>query len=283
MIDAFDSKDSSQTIPAAPAAADPSPPAKTASFRFKYLPHYIRLDELGERHRYAKIKPVLDWLLAAAMLIPALPLILLCALAVRLTWRGPGFYTQVRLGKHGRPYTLIEIRTMVIDAEQVTGPRWAIPGDQRITKVGDFLRKTHLDELPQLFNVLRGDMSLTGPRPERPEIVPTLEEEIPGYGQRLAVKPGVTGLAQVQLPADTDLASVRKKLSYDLYYVRVHSFGLDLRLVLCTAFKVLGISFKAQRRIFALPQHDEIERVSHLPLEAPSASTVLNWLLRGRG
>jgi lipopolysaccharide/colanic/teichoic acid biosynthesis glycosyltransferase len=121
------------------------------------------------------------------------------------------------------------------------------------------LRKTHLDELPQLWNVLRGDMSLVGPRPERPEFTPGLERAIPHYHDRLAVRPGVTGLAQVQLPADTDLASVRKKLAYDLYYIRHCNLWLDLRLVTCTAVHMAGVPYAALRRLFAMPRPDAIE------------------------
>lgn len=253
---------------AAGPAGGPPEAGQSISYRLKFLPHYIHPDELPHDRWYPKVKPVLEWFLAALLLIPGLPLMLLSALAVKLTSRGPAFYLQVRLGKHGRPYTLIKIRTMRQDAELITGPQWSTPGDDRITPAGKFLRKTHLDELPQLFNVLRGEMSLVGPRPERPEIVPSLERAIPGYSQRLAVKPGVTGLAQVQLPADTDIASVRKKLSYDLYYVKKRGLWLDLRLIACTAFKVLGRSFETQRRCFALPQPEDVERISRLPLNA---------------
>src|SRR5262249_56317768 len=118
----------------------------------------------------------------------------------------------------------------------VTGPRWSMPGAPRVTPLGWFLRASHLDELPQLLNVLKGEMSLIGPRPERPEFIPELERALPCYRQRLNVRPGVTGLAQVQLPADSNLASVRRKLAYDLYYVERLSPWLDRRLLACTAF-----------------------------------------------
>src|SRR5205823_316253 len=114
--------------------------------------------------------------------------------------------------------------------------RWSIPGDPRVTLIGQVLRRTHLDELPQLLNVLRGDMSLIGPRPERPEFLPELEAAFPRYRDRLAVRPGVTGLAQVQLPADSDLDSVREKLRHDLYYIQHLGPWLDLRILICTAF-----------------------------------------------
>src|SRR5262245_15585779 len=190
---------------------------------------------------YLPCKIALDFLLAVTVSVVAAPVILLAALAVKLTSRGPAFYTQTRVGRNGRLFTIYKIRTMIHNAESLTGPRWAIPGDPRITRLGQLLRASHLDELPQLFNVLRGDMSLTGPRPERPEFVRELEKALPSYRQRLAVRPGVTGLAQVRLPADTDLESVRRKLQYDLYYIRELSPWLDLRLVLCTACHMLGV------------------------------------------
>jgi len=243
-------------------------PNQSRSCRLKVLPHYIAPDELRDGAWSERAKAALDWLLAVLLALPALPLIALSALLVRCTSKGPAFYTQVRLGRRGRPYMLIKIRTMIHDCERLTGPRWSVAGDSRITRIGHFLRRTHFDELPQLWNVLCGDMSLVGPRPERPEIVPSLEDQIPGYTLRLAVRPGVTGLAQCQLPADTDIGSVRRKLSYDLYYVRRRSLWLDLRLILCTAFKVAGMSYRVQRRLFALPHPEQVVEVSRLPLEA---------------
>jgi lipopolysaccharide/colanic/teichoic acid biosynthesis glycosyltransferase len=237
------------------------------SRRVVYLPHFIEPHEQRDGSLYALIKPVFDFIVAVALLPIALPLIAFAAMMVRLTSKGPAFYTQVRLGKDGKPYRLYKIRTMIHDCEKLTGACWSKPGDPRITPVGAFLRRTHLDELPQLLNVLKGDMSLVGPRPERPELIPDLEEAVPGYRQRLKVKPGVTGLAQVQLPADTDLCSVRNKLSYDLYYVRQYGFWLDMRLIAATAFKVLGASFRVQRILFGLPTAQEIERISRLPVE----------------
>ena len=138
---------------------------------------------------------------------------------MRLTSPGPAIYTQKRLGKDGVPFTIYKLRTMRHDCERATGPRWAARRDSRVTPVGRVLRALHLDELPQFWNVLRGDMSLVGPRPERPEIAAVLTQSIPDYPLRLAVRPGLTGLAQVQFPADTDLESVRRKLDADLRYI----------------------------------------------------------------
>jgi lipopolysaccharide/colanic/teichoic acid biosynthesis glycosyltransferase len=148
---------------------------------------------------------------------------------------------------------------MTDDCERQTGAVWSMPGDGRVTPVGRFLRRAHLDELPQLFNVLRGEMSLVGPRPERPEIAPSLDRAVADYWRRLLVKPGVTGLAQVQLPADTDIESVRRKLAYDLYYIGRRSLGLEVRLILCTAFRACRLPFALLRRMFALPRPDVVE------------------------
>ncbi len=206
-------------------------------------------------------RAVVEWLAALTLFVVALPLLAVLAVLIKLTSRGPVFYTQVRLGLDGRRYRIWKLRTMVHDCERHSGPRWSAPGDPRITPLGHFLRKSHFDELPQLWNVLQGDMSLVGPRPERPEFASVLSDAIPLYGQRLRVRPGVTGLAQVQLPADTDLDSVRRKLMYDLYYIRHASLGLDLRIVLATLGKVFGLSFATSRRIFGVPSALQVEEV----------------------
>jgi lipopolysaccharide/colanic/teichoic acid biosynthesis glycosyltransferase len=202
---------------------------------------------------------VADFVLAALLCVPALPVVLLAALAVKWTSRGPAFYTQTRVGRRGRLFTIYKLRSMIHNCESLTGPRWSMPGDPRVTPVGWFLRASHLDELPQLLNVLRGEMSLIGPRPERPEFVPELQRQLPAYGLRLEVRPGVTGLAQVQLPPDTDVESVRSKLSCDLYYVRHVSPWLDLRLLLCTALHAAGVPFRVSGRGLAVPARQDVE------------------------
>jgi lipopolysaccharide/colanic/teichoic acid biosynthesis glycosyltransferase len=193
-----------------------------------------------------RLKGVIDMLAATMLLLLTAPVILVTALLVRATSRGPAFYTQTRVGRDGRLFTIFKIRTMVHNCESLTGPRWSIPGDPRITWLGHFLRKTHLDELPQLFNVLRGEMSLIGPRPERPEFTAKLERALPAYPERLRVKPGVTGLAQVHLPGDTSLASVRLKLAHDLFYIQQLSPGLELRILFalrCASWEFLTSRF----------------------------------------
>jgi lipopolysaccharide/colanic/teichoic acid biosynthesis glycosyltransferase len=209
---------------------------------------------------YTHFKVVVDVVAAFALLLLTAPLICFCAVLVKLTSRGPAFYSQTRVGKDGRPFRLLKLRTMTNNCEKDSGPRWALERDPRVTWLGGFLRRTHLDELPQLWNVLRGEMSLVGPRPERPEFVPKLDQAIPHYCARLVVRPGVTGLAQVQLPADTNLASVRRKLAYDLYYIRQQSLWLDIRLIICTAIRVIGIPFYPLCQLFRIPGRYAVER-----------------------
>ena len=205
-------------------------------------------------------KTAVEFVVAALLLTVFLPVILLTAALVRVTSRGPAFYLQTRVGKGGRLFRIYKLRTMYHDIEKVSGARWSAAGDPRVTFLGRFLRRTHLDELPQLFNVLKGEMSLVGPRPERPEFVSVLEREIARYRERLTVRPGVTGLAQVYLPPDTDLSSVRRKLTYDLAYTQRMNPWLDLRLMLVTGLRVLGLPLSALAWVFRLPDPQDIER-----------------------
>jgi lipopolysaccharide/colanic/teichoic acid biosynthesis glycosyltransferase len=179
-------------------------------------------------------------LAAGCLLVGTAPVMALIALLVRLTSRGPVIYRQVRLGLNGREFGMYKFRTMIADAEAETGPVWATDDDPRVTFVGRVLRVCNLDELPQLVNVLNGEMALVGPRPERPEIAAALEAEVPGYFDRLVVRPGMTGLAQVNLPADTDVDSVRKKLQLDLEYIDQANLWLDARIVLSTIPRLVG-------------------------------------------
>ncbi len=205
---------------------------------------------------YEPIKVVFEFVAALVLLVLTAPLIFLAMILIRVTSAGPVVYTQTRLGRHGKPFTIYKLRTMTHNAESLTGAQWSKPGDTRVTTVGRWLRKSHIDELPQLWNVLRGDMSLIGPRPERPEFLPMLEQAIPLYRQRLNVRPGVTGLAQVQLPPDSDLDSVRIKLAYDLHYIRTQCLLLDAALYLATLGKLVGLSENTIRKLCRLsPRH----------------------------
>lgn len=203
---------------------------------------------------YASWKAGIEFALALMGLVVSAPLILLAAMLIKLTSRGPAFYTQVRVGQKGRRFTIYKLRTMYHQAEAATGPIWAAPRDPRVTAVGRLLRVTHLDELPQLGNVLMGDMSLVGPRPERPEIVHRLQPHIENYLRRLTTRPGITGLAQLHLPPDVDLEGVRKKIVCDLYYIEHFGFWLDLRLLLCTVLLFLGIPLSWGRWLLQIPQ-----------------------------
>jgi lipopolysaccharide/colanic/teichoic acid biosynthesis glycosyltransferase len=174
------------------------------------------------------------------LLVLSAPLLAVLIVVVRATSPGGGIYKQRRVGKHGKVFWLYKIRTMYANAE-AEGPQWAKPKDSRTTPVGRALRFLHLDELPQLVNVVRGDMSLIGPRPERPEFVSELALMIANYEQRLKVLPGITGLAQINLPPDDSPASVEKKVIIDCHYIEHGDAFLDLRILLCTALRMMGI------------------------------------------
>jgi lipopolysaccharide/colanic/teichoic acid biosynthesis glycosyltransferase len=209
---------------------------------------------------YDSLKIGAEFSFALLLAVFAAPVVFVAAILIKLTSRGPAFYTQTRLGRDGHSYTIYKLRSMRHNCEKDSGPCWSKDGDPRITPVGRFLRRTHIDELPQLWNVLRGDMSLVGPRPERPEFIPHLEEALPFYRSRLLVRPGVTGLAQVQLPPDTDLASVRRKLAYDLFYVRYRNPWLDFRLILATALHMVGVPYALLGKLLRLPAGEVIEQ-----------------------
>ncbi|MGH1359631.1 MAG: TIGR03013 family XrtA/PEP-CTERM system glycosyltransferase [Burkholderiaceae bacterium] len=187
----------------------------------------------------ALAKRAFDMIFSLGLLLIASPFMLLAALAILIETGRPILFRQTRCGEFSQPFEILKFRSMRQDAEKDGKPRWASRADERITPVGRFLRKTRIDELPQLFNVLAGDMSFVGPRPERPYFVGRLEEKIPYYGLRHNVKPGVTGWAQVRLPyGDTDEAAARK-LEYDLYYVKNNSPAFDLIILLETIQVVL--------------------------------------------
>lgn len=180
----------------------------------------------------------LDILLSLLLLALAMPLLVVTALAVRLESPGPVIYRQVRAGLHARPFTLLKFRSMRSDAEAGV-PVWAARNDPRVTAVGRVIRMLRIDELPQLVNVLRGEMSLIGPRPERPVFVEQLARAIPFYADRCRIKPGITGWAQVNLPYGASIEDARQKLAYDLYYLRHRSVALDVITLLATVRVVL--------------------------------------------
>ena len=213
------------------------------------------------------LKKVLDVGGSLIGLVLALPIFIVVAILIKLDSPGPVFYVQERVGinrrrrqrrvfkgdvgtnnrlrerrrmdYHGRPFKVIKFRTMVNDAEKRCGPVWATANDARITRLGRFLRKSRIDELPQLLNVIRGDMSLVGPRPERPVFVRDLAQKVPNYNARLVVKPGLTGLAQVSRGYDTSLESVLEKVKHDIRYIRNWSITSDLKILARTVLVVL--------------------------------------------
>ena len=210
-------------------------------------------------------------LLGAVLLILLSPILLLLMLLVRLTSPGPALFRQTRLGRDDKKFKILKLRTMYRDAESVTGPTLCLPGDSRMTPVGRALRFLHLDELPQLINVVRGEMCLVGPRPERPEIIARnqLRETVPGFTERTKVLPGVTGLAQINLPADVDAKSVIPKVALDLEYIQTATAGLDLRILACTALRMLGVRHGHAVQLFgvgrSVPRRHVVQHTEIIP------------------
>lgn len=194
----------------------------------------------------------LDLAVAFPVFLATVPVIALAAILVKITSRGPAFYTQERAGCKGRPFRILKVRTMRHNCEAESGACWSTAGDPRITAVGRWLRKLHIDELPQLLNVLAGSMSVVGPRPERPEIIDDLAADIPFYAERLLVRPGVTGLAQIQQPPDITSECVRRKLQYDRHYIRRRGLLTDVRILAGTVLYLAGLSFESVRRFAGL-------------------------------
>jgi len=193
------------------------------------------------QHR-VQLKRAFDFTFALAGLLAILPLLIGIAAVAWAGDRGPVLFAQERIGRNRRPFRMLKFRTMVRHAERDTGPVWSWDGDPRVTRIGAILRATHLDELPQLWNVLRGEMSLVGPRPERAVFVEELEQVIPGYINRLAIRPGITGLSQLRSGYDESLRSVRRKIRYDLLYVRRGCTLLDAMIILDTILLMVGLS-----------------------------------------
>lgn len=193
---------------------------------------YLRRKRLGVR--------VLALLIAA----PLAPVLLLLIVLIRVTSPGPGLYRQRRVGLRGREFTLYKLRSMRQDAEDLSGPVWASINDERVTLLGRLLRFTHLDELPQIINVIKGEMAFVGPRPERPEIVVDLIRDVDHYEDRHLALPGVTGLAQVNLRPDVTVECVRNKVSADRYYIEHANLWLDLRIILATMLRLVGVRYR---------------------------------------
>lgn len=205
----------------------------------------------SSRIHIRKLKRIMDITVAVIGLILSAPICALVTVAIFIDSRGPLFYRQRRAGLDGVEYTVLKFRTMVADAEAQSGAVWAGKNDIRITRVGSFLRKSRIDEIPQLINVLRGEMSLVGPRPERPEFIEDLARQIPFYQERLLVPPGITGWAQVRYPYAASIAASRRKLQLDLYYIKHMSLFLDITILLRT-FKTILVGLR----------HSEDESVS---------------------
>ncbi len=188
------------------------------------------------RKMYLQLRLLMDYGISFIGLLIALPVLIVTGIAIKITSSGPVFYTQVRVGKDGHLFNIIKFRTMHSDAEHSdadfqTGPVWTKKNDSRVTTIGRFLRETHIDELPQLVNVLKGDMEIIGPKPERPHFVNKLNGEIHGYARRLDVKPGLTGLAQCYCKCDETISDVKRKLHYDIQYIDNRCWLLDIKII----------------------------------------------------
>ncbi len=219
----------------------------------------LSFDDAGDWTRpkmngYVRVKYLVDRLVAISLLFVLWPLILVLWLAVKATSPGAGFYLQDRVGLNGKVFRVIKLRSMCRNAEAGGKLIWSNKADARVTPLGKILRKLHLDELPQLWNVARGEMSLVGPRPERPEITVSLEKMIPRYHSRHRVKPGITGLAQVNLEPDTNVNLTRKKQVLDVRYIENSNWWLDIRLVFATSLRVVGIPGELAMNIAKLRQ-----------------------------
>ncbi len=186
------------------------------------------------RKTYALSKRILDIFLSILALIALTPLCIVVAVLIKLTSKGPIFFTQTRVGKDKQLFEILKFRTMRVDAEKETGPVWAQENDPRLIPIGKILRKSHIDEIPQFINVIRGEMSIIGPRPERPNFVDTLKLQVDGYETRLEVKPGITGLAQVKHRYDENIEDVRKKIKYDIMYIKNMCFWTDFQILIRT-------------------------------------------------
>ena len=231
-------------------------PARRRDVRNHSKSEVAYADRLSE---YLPLKSRLDRLFGFTLFVLASPLILVLATIVRLTSPGEAIYRQTRVGKDGKTFELLKLRSMVRDAEAPGNPVWCSVNDLRITRVGRILRKLHLDELPQLWNVAKGEMSLVGPRPERPEICQNLVDEIDDYHSRHRVKPGITGLSQINLPADQTIEDVRRKQILDLRYIEEANLWLDVRMIMATALRTVGISGEIVIKLMSLSRSEYLQ------------------------
>lgn len=186
-----------------------------------------------------KLKRLMDIVVSLLILILSAPITILTSIAIKIDSEGPIFFKQERLGQNGKPFNVYKFRSMIKDAEKYTGPVWSTKDDPRVTRMGKFVRKVRIDEIPQMLNVLKGEMSLVGPRPERAFFVEKLSQEIPYYRRRLKVRPGVTGWAQIKHKYDETIDDVKIKLKYDLFYIENMSLRMDFKILLRTVFVVL--------------------------------------------
>ncbi|GIK21000.1 MAG: sugar transferase [Ignavibacterium sp.] len=186
-----------------------------------------------------KLKRVIDLIISLLILVLSAPITILTAIAIKIDSKGPVLFKQERLGQNGKPFNVLKFRSMIQDAEKYTGPVWSQKDDPRVTRMGKFVRKVRIDEIPQMFNVLKGEMSLVGPRPERAYFVEKLSKEIPYYKRRLKVRPGITGWAQIKHKYDESIEDVKIKIKYDLFYIENMSLRMDFKILLRTVFVVL--------------------------------------------
>jgi exopolysaccharide biosynthesis polyprenyl glycosylphosphotransferase len=186
-----------------------------------------------------KLKRLMDIIVSLLILLLSVPITILTSIAIKIDSKGPIFFKQERLGQNGKPFKVLKFRSMIVDAEKHTGPVWSQKNDPRVTRMGRFVRKARIDEIPQMYNVLKGEMSLVGPRPERAFFVEKLSQEIPYYKRRLKVRPGVTGWAQIKHKYDETIEDVKIKLRYDLFYIENMSIRMDFKILLRTVFVVL--------------------------------------------
>jgi len=192
------------------------------------------LSEICERQSFLVFKELIDLMFASLVMVLFLPVFPVVCMLIKLNSPGPIFYSQERVGQNNRIFNMYKFRTMFIDAEKETGPVWSSKDDPRVTRVGRWLRKMYIDELPQCINIFCGDMSLVGPRPERPEFMGEFERLVPGFSRRSAVRPGITGLAQVSRLYKMVWSDIRNKLTYDLFYIKKQCCVLDVKIIFRT-------------------------------------------------